>query len=291
MNSKTKLYLDVLTAFTGCFLLLLNIFGGQQVIGLPNGNEEKTTRFIYIIAGLFLLAFVLLNRDKIRNFYHNLILSYFKNFLLNVNIQKQNGYLEFLDQYGGEAVYTEENYFTKARNGKAYMASIQVEGRLKDYVEAYNCSCNINHKRTYMEIIYGKFPFHNKHVRFRNQQYHFGYSIKIEDSFRNNIEWWFIRCSHFTFEYVLNMTFNKQNGPKKIELYEWVLDEQTKIRKRTKLNLNPLIVERTDNILVKVRLLNIVKGQIFSVEWEWDSNPNLTSTDPLNKINVEEIGI
>ncbi|MGB5943285.1 MAG: hypothetical protein WBG71_10415 [Leeuwenhoekiella sp.] len=245
--------------------LLTSIIDNSKFLNLT--KLEIFVISVILLLGLGTILYILFKKPIDFFVKHKIFLRFFKS-SLPVIIQSQKGNLEFIEDNTSVAVYSEENIYKKIKSKRAYSGKIKVDGKIRDFIEAYNCSCNLTHRRDIVEITYGKFDFNNYSL-LQNKEYNFGYCLTLEDTFEGAMEYWQIECLYYTQMYQLHIIFPKHLNPRNFDLFEIKFNSQGEA-KPIRLNTTPLLIEKREVFVAKIRLMNLSAGQIFRICWEWN---------------------
>ncbi|SFZ93373.1 hypothetical protein SAMN05428642_10396 [Flaviramulus basaltis] len=262
-------------------LISLNIFATITAIVFAILSEtDDSFDFIskwHIILGVFIL-YLIINFSRVIQFIDR-IKSRIK-FLLNIVIEYRRGHLEFIDVLGEEVMYNEECLFKRIRRKKVYTSSIAVDGKVDNVIHTYNCYNSLNHKNNIVTISYGK-KDENKNIGHNKRQLQFGFVVILRNTFPKKTESWDTVCKHYTKVYDLKMSFSKTNPPRDVCLF--AVSENSKGKEvLTPLDIDPLIMQKYNRVVMKIKLLHMQKGDKFRVKWTWDS-PKIKKKDKKSK--------
>lgn len=191
---------------------------------------------------------------------------------LDVIIEYQNGHLEFLDKYGKEASYYEESEFKKVRfkRKENQIGNLKIDGVFDEKYTLYNCFANLNDAKNRIEIVYGSFNRKDDESELLHEnQRHFSYSLKLIDSFQKKEEYWEIHSQQYTKIYNVKLSFSLENPPKNVSLLELYKDKNGETQEK-ELSITPLIIQKYNRIMIKVKLLDLKEGKTIRICWEWD---------------------
>ena len=101
------------------------------------------------------------------------------------------------------------------------------------------------------------------------RQLQFGFVITFLNTFPKKEESWDTRFKHYTKAYDLKFSFFKENPPRDVDIYEVTFDSEGK-EKLNRLSIDPLIMEKYNRLVMKVKLLHVKKGKRIRVTWNWN---------------------
>lgn len=252
-------------------LISLNIFATiTTIVFAILSQTDSTFDFLkkwYIITGVVVL-YLIINWNRVWRFI-NKIKSRIK-FFLNIEVEYRRGHLEFLDKNGKKAMYNEECLLRKIKNGKLYEGYLTVTGEFSDEIHTYNCYNTLNHKKNKVTIIYGKKGNHKDRVM-NTRQLQFGYALTLLDTFTAKEESWESSFNHPTKFYDLKISFNKKNPPKDADIFRVTKDDEGK-EVLESLSIDPLIINKYNRVVMKVKLLHVQKGDRVRITWKWNDD-------------------
>lgn len=228
------------------------------------GTYVLTETAIYIVLTYYLIVlFFSFKQVLFRHFRR------FKLFLgLDVIIEHQKTHLEFMDPLGKEVVFFEEYQFKTIKQKKGYYGALEVDGVISDFVDVFNCHASLENNKKEVEIVYGDWDRQKEEKLLQDNQKYFSYSLVLKNSFMENREHWKVHCRNYTKVSEVVLSFLPENPPVNAKIIEILSDKDKKLHKKP-LTISPIIYKKYGRIIMKVKLLELKKGKVYVIEWDW----------------------
>ena len=262
-NNFVSNILTIFISIATFLFLIMKIFFKEDSF---THNSDASFQVLYVVASAIILA-ILINFNTVHSYFEDQ-LSRIK--LLNeITFEYRKGFFEILDKGGKEVIYTEDCLIKKIRKNFIYEGTIDCGGKINKNIQTFNCASSLNNKKNEITIIYGRKRKREEHSIIDPRQLQYGYCIKMHNSFTGNKEYWETHCNHYTKLYDLKMSFPKKHPPTYVDIFQIKTDKKTNKDKILPMPIDPLIIEKKNKILVKIKLLHLEKDSKFRIEWEW----------------------